>query len=765
MATIIYDSITYNVVYVDPLDKPAGDGSTPATALSTLPSTLTNYTCYLIRRTTDADTLGVQLQATKNSGKTHIMFLGMPDSKSDLYSQIEQDAKTAWGNDLGMYARIRCNSPSGANGSESTNYVPFFENNIKMLYCENCYFFRDDKDSGGSAQLSASNYHYPIFYFSSDNSTDRKLIWRNCKFSYAQYSLDSDDWLNSNSTIYTDSTTYPQYKCSAYLDCYSAHTIIFKDCIINSVESSANASYDSYTRSQSHGGIFLRRRCRNFVLEGCQINKLPYGQHSSYIDYGYHAPICVEYNIEWNSNDYATRTILRNNEFNYILYTGRSNYYAPWIVYCQACDVLAQNNTVKLKRMSGFTTASYNCYSDDWRSILYFRYNRTSLKIDGVYCDMSSNSYIKPSGWAILWCEDIPPCCISMPNTIIKNVNIKFPASPNRSTGVDITRFTRSASLYNSTPDWSSRYLNDGYFNPANEFLCENVTVIAPRHNGYGVSLTRNGLKTDTLQCRLYMNSSVLQVNNLYNYYPELTSIYAFNNSYIKVGNFIADLTKYIGMRQFQLDTFSSAYVTSSNVMPYDENANSTGHIYGASLTRVCLNTIESGQFFQRNPMSFAKSWSSVRTGSTALASLKLYSNVYANNMYPLIIGNYPYKGIEITPATLGKKILTCYCAHGLFSLNELQGGSTKFWLEVHTPEIQSDESIKYFVTDSLGKDFIADTSTWSGTTAVTPFKIEVPIEVKELTVPVEVKIYYSWYGTAGFVYVDPDIKLVDVVE
>lgn len=768
MATIVYDSVTYTVKYVDPIDKPAGDGSTVATALSTLPSALTNYTCYLIRRSTDADNLGVQIQATRNSGKTHIMFLGMPKEDSDLYSQVEQDAKTAWGNDSGKYARVRCNCPAGANSNTSTNYVPFYENSIKMLYCENCYFFRDDKDSGGVNTLSANGYHYPMFYFDSDNATDRKLIWKNCKFSYAQYELENDDWLNSNSTIYSDSSTYPQNKCNAYLDCYSANTICFKNCIFNSVESNAQPYYDNYYYSQCHGGVLLRRRCRNFILEDSQINRLPFNHNGSYNDYTFYAPFCIEYNgPEWSTNDFATRATIRNNEFNYILFTGRTNYYSPWMLTCQSCDVLFQNNTFKLKRMSGYNTSSYNCYSDAWKPTFYFNWNRTSLKIDGLKCDMSNNSYIKLSSWPILWCENMVPCCMSTPSDYVRNIDIRFPSSPNRYVGQDILRFNRNtSSTYNSNTNSTNGYITDGYFNQINEFLCENIYIDAQAHTAYGVSLTRTGMKTDTLHCKIYLNNAVAQVNTLYSDRPASPpAVHEGNNSYLKVDNFIVDLTRYTGVRQIQTDALSSAYITTSNVMPYDENAVSTGHIYGSNINMVCLNTIESGQFFARNASTFAKSWSTIRTGSTSLASLKLYANAYNSNIYPLVIGAPPYKGIEITPATLGKKILTCYCARGLFTNNELQGGTTKLWLEVRTPEIQTDESVHYDVTDSFAKDFVSDISTWSGTTAVTPFKIEVPIEVKELTVPIEVKIYYMWYGASGFVYIDPDIRLVDIVE
>lgn len=756
MATIVYDNVTYTVKYVDPINTPAGDGSTVATALSTLPSTLTNYTCYLIRRTTDEDNLGVDLQRTRNSGKTHIMLLGMPYPDSDLYDQIEQDAKTAWGNDPGIYARIRCNTPT-ANTTVADGAI-FYENSIKTLYCENCYFYRDANG------VTAQSYLWSIFYIDGENYTDRSLIWNHCKFSYTQYDLESDDFLANNSTI--TQNNYSEVKCGSYAYIHSAKNIILKDCIINYVGVWDNywdygEAYRSWNRC-----FYIPNRCDNFLMDGGQINRLNFrsrsGATSQYV------PISIERNRQ---DGICTKSTFRNVTLNLIMMTNTSDCYNPYMIFSQSADVVLENIHCNIKHMRNYNTSSYgmNMNTDNDYAMIWLSCSRNSLRVNGVYMNMENRTDIKISGFPVLLVDSAPVSNSGNPSCCIKNIDFRFPQSIHRNVGCEIFRVERSTYGWMTDNAWSYVRFDDNYRNHSiaflNNYLITDTYISSPAHTNWGVSIHRVGMKTDTLNCKVFASSCPVQLNSLYNYRSDSRAFRGDYACYLKCGTFTANPSYYHGQRQIDLDGRSAAYITTSNVMPYDENCISSNYACAANCNLICLNTIESGQFFARNPMVFAKSWSSIRTGSTALASLKLYSNVYNNPIYPLCIGAAPYRGLEVTPATLGKKILTVYCARGLFNNSEIERAPFKFWIEAHVPEIQPDETVDYYVTTSFGKMFKTDTSTWSGTTAVTPFKIELPIEVKELTVPIDVKLYYSWYGTSGFVYVDPDIRLTDVIE
>ena len=48
----------------------------------------------------------------------------------------------------------------------------------------------------------------------------------------------------------------------------------------------------------------------------------------------------------------------------------------------------------------------------------------------------------------------------------------------------------------------------------------------------------------------------------------------------------------------------------------------------------------------------------------------------------------------------------------------------------------------------------------WVNDTDLTQMVLELPIDIDEVK-PVDVRVYFSWYAAGGFVYLDPDIKLM----
>ena len=66
------------------------------------------------------------------------------------------------------------------------------------------------------------------------------------------------------------------------------------------------------------------------------------------------------------------------------------------------------------------------------------------------------------------------------------------------------------------------------------------------------------------------------------------------------------------------------------------------------------------------------------------------------------------------------------------------------------------------FVSEAIG--WQSDNSTWSGDTNLRTYKCEIPIEVFTLDEPIDVKIWFNWYSVNGYVYVDPDFKLTDII-
>ena len=108
----IWKVTEYNVIYVDPSIGTAGDGSTPALALTDLPSEasgLQENTCYLIRRT---DGTACNLPSGTNNSLRRLLLMGMPFPSDPLHEFVPAEAKAAWGLDTARYANIRATSSS-----------------------------------------------------------------------------------------------------------------------------------------------------------------------------------------------------------------------------------------------------------------------------------------------------------------------------------------------------------------------------------------------------------------------------------------------------------------------------------------------------------------------------------------------------------------------------------------------------------------------------------------------------------------------------
>lgn len=769
MTKIVYDTNEYNIVYIDPTIAVAGDGTSAAQALVDFPSALTDYTCYLVRRTDD--TYLVDLPRSINIGLTHIILLGMPRSSENFYDQLDDEVKTLWGSDSYPYAQICCNVNSENNNIN--DLTVFYENNIRTLLCENCCFFRDDRG------IRAYRYRSSIFYFNSDNRL-RNLLFKNCKFTYTQYDIDNQDFLDNNSDVPNNTSKYPQCKATAYLYAYNANTLLFEKCIINHV-----CSHSSYSNSTYNWGtqfwreaIVLAYGAHNFIIKDSQLNHFQ-RQYNEYNGMG--ESIYCGINLQANESDnnynrFSNNIIFNNFTVNLIYGTTCTNMRYEEVVSLRAGEISLQNIRINFKNMKGYNTKSYNFSEDiDAGYGVFYVQARSKLVVDGVQADLTTNPNVQVNMFPLLWL--IPSYCSpGNPGSYVKNIDIRFPKNPDRWYDnyarwiIDLEANNSFFRNRDNEPNWYNIYYDSQgtdmfvLTNPYKTFVAEDIYVYAPQAYN-GIYLYHTALKTKNLETSVYLNSAALEIDTLKHFRKDTPGLTLANNSYAKCNNYITDLDEFIGKEQVSCSSMSSCYIVNSNVMPYDEYSPLGVNEINRQSQFVCLNVIEPGQYFSRNTHTFCKAWSVTREGSTSQASLKLYNNTYTTRRsYPLVIGASPYKGFEITPATLGKKLLVCYCARSLFEGSELEHAGDVFWIEVLCKNTLEDQTRTDYYS-SFGKMFTDDNSSWSGTADLTPFRIEVPIEIKDLTQKVEVKLHYNWYSPAGFVYVDPDIRLIDVVE
>lgn len=748
MATLNYNTIEYNVVYIDPTLATAGDGSTPETALITLPNPLVNNTCYIMRRTSEETV--IDMPQTKNSGLTHIILLGMPTSESQFYPIIPDDVKIAWGSDTYKYANVRMNVASYT--TTPANNQCFYENSMEQLIVENCYFFRD-ANSG-----SAYQYLGMMFYLGKGSYT-QDILFTNCKFGYATYNIEDDDYLATNETVPTDTSKYPQGKCAGYVYVYTAETLKFDRCIFNWVtynyRNTENAEY--YKCNEI---INVREGAKEFYLINSELNRLNLQAITDFNSATHSTGIITEF----NKNNYSDKTIIKDFTLNYIFCKSLSSHTGQRCLTINSNYTEIENVKVNFKKMMNYDVSSLDFTGTN---PLIGIYNiRNALRVNNIVCDATKDESLSFSGIPVFFTEgNMYP--ISSPESYVKNITAKFPKEPVRiiPTSNNVLSFAGTHYGYNSDGDWAYNSQSvSQYHNYAKACICDNINVEAYKHKGQALYLYMVGARTDHIDGKVSINHSVLDVNKINSFYSEGTNITITGNSYLKCNEYKADISRYTGKVNMSV-TYppSSVWINKSNVLLFNDVADTTNTPGAKNMVYYCPNYITDGQYIARNPHTFAKSWTVTRTGSNSTASLRFNNNTLSSNPYPLVIGMYPTKGIQLVPSSTGKHQLSCYIALKNFDITEYANMSNRLWLEIEVPETLEDGTAITHTYTTKGICWTPDTSTWAGDSDLTTYKIALPIDIKEITNPVNVKISYSLYSVLGFTYLDPDIKLTKI--
>lgn len=761
MSTIAYDGITYSVMYIDPSIETAGDGSTPATALSNFPDVLVDNSMYVIRRT--PETSYTSMKNTGNIGLKNILLIGMPKDKSDFfYNLMETSAIEAWGNDAAAnYANVRMDSSSypsdSANGIvRNTTGQVFCENSILTFYANNCYFYRSS--DGASA---ASDLHMMFYFGSQINSS---IIFEGCKFGYTQYDFDKKDFRANNTDVSTDASTYPQYKCTGYVYIDFARNVRINNCIINQCTAIKDRTYYSYNSNRPKRMGIAIQDCRQFEFTNNKIYKLfrDYDNTNTSEDYFYRTI---------SQGGTRGRSYYNNNVLNYIFSSKTSNVRYISMIEDFMQNVEFKNTTVNFYKMKDTNLTSLNLYTsnnDNSDAIVNIRNAKIQIRLQNLNCDNSENEdglYFKGLPVLYVWYNNLG--MPGNPASYIKNVNCKFKHNANISIrNSDIICLTSPNAQWNDN-EWNTDYISQLSWNPSKTIIATDIHVDAPLNGGYAFNLYHAGVKTDYVGGRVYLNCSSLTADKIYNHFVSNAGLNVYGNSFLKAGEYEVNQDGYVGAVHLACNRNkdTSVWVGKSNARLFYENTSNNLYNNSQCSVLVCPNYLTEGQFFARNETYLAKSWNVTRTGSNSAASIKFYNNtVNSYDTWPLYIGMEPTSGIEIVPSTVGKKMLTCYIALKNFHETDLPKCSRKCGVAVNVPETLADGTVTEHVYTSTGK-LRPDDSTWSNDTDLTTYRFEIPIEVKDVTNPIDVKLWYNWYDVDGFVYFDPDIKLTDIAQ
>ncbi len=170
-----------------------------------------------------------------------------------------------------------------------------------------------------------------------------------------------------------------------------------------------------------------------------------------------------------------------------------------------------------------------------------------------------------------------------------------------------------------------------------------------------------------------------------------------------------------------------------------------------------CNNEGEEGHFCFRCPNGIADTWSVHRTGGGA-AALKLYNNNY-NTTRTMVLGRKPFKGMELLPTTSGRHLLKMHIAYKGYT-----NDSDMFRRLMISASVRDSDGHDRIYWSTLHGRWVDDSaSEWINDENLTQKCLEIPLDLVENN-PVDVRIYFCWFSSSGFVYIDPALELEPVV-
>ncbi len=755
MTTMKYEGVDYNVVYIDPSAETNGDGTTYSTAMNAFPSSYTDKTVYLIRRTEETSKLS--MPKSGNAGLQYVMFLGMPREDQQLYTLLDDaGVKEAWKDETAKYANLLMNSDAYANKDSTTNVV-YYEESNRVFIALNCYFFRDN--DGASA--GGNDYVNHMIYISSGST---KFEW--CKFGYTQYDLDNDDYLANNTDIDQNISKYPQFKAKRYFY-VKGNECVFNNCIVNTVDSCNTSSSQIAPDNMDYSRWSIRISTTNCYVSKCTFNKYSISRYANYNPY--FSSVCL----------YSTNTNVEDCKINVI----NPCLDLQTLYICNdAGKVKVHNINISAKGFKNYDikTFSRKIDSDSYKILfinkqdLYGGYGFIQkVNIDNIKADFSKGS-VKLYAAPVLDIRGLPYWDHGNPSSYIKNIDIKFANEDgvysDYGNAVYITSLD-SHHDFNTTNAWPSGALNmaSQYSqNMGKSYLIDNINIEAPYCTADVLNLQGVAAKNVTLNGGVYLKAATLEATKIYNNIGSRRAIGIDANSYLRCHEYEVNTNNkdylYTGNRQITL-TYGdpiSIYVDRTNAILFDNTFNSTANSSARYCSWICPNYIQNGQFYGRNESVFAKTWNVVRTGSTAQASVRFSNNGNTNSNW-LVIGDEPYKGFVVKPTATGAKKLIAYFALKNIADNDIPLVSRDFVLDVRVPELDADGNVSYNHVYSSEYIMQEDNSTWSNDSDLKTYKFELPVEIKDLTNDIEVAVSYRHYSALGVLYFDPDIKLTDI--
>lgn len=686
-------NVEFSVLYVDPSRSTNGNGSSPATAMNQLPTSVTglqNNTCYLIRRT--AETKALTLPSGTNNSITNLAFIGMPMASDELWELMPTEAKTVWGADAAEYANIQTTS------SSCSLQLPY----IQHFLMHGVYLFRNGVDAGAYL-LRFNNTSDYIGCFSFDH----------CKF--GSKGIDAD--LNTYKTELTAS------RLCGYVYIYYARMVSIANTVINH----AALGYSSYPH-----GIYCKW-ADVMNVENVEVFSLA-GSNSSQ---AYPLMLADTYaeGVECNIHN-LTQTIRLN---------GTSGQYVPQLLLVQGYVSLVVKG-VKVKTgepLSANRPTSYQIYT----ALLNFQ-NVYELSMDDI--DLEYKDCWNMRAQAINVSRSYTSTYVPGCDKHLKNIKVRL-ASEN-GIGASLSYENASASG-SSNAAVAFEFSNDNAYVRAKCVQVDSIQIVAPRCKALYAECVR--LTNGEFEGSIHLKGTVADIKSLKTWFPG-KALNAYDGTHVRVRELVCN-TENLDYGFNEDPAVGTSFSDNGNV--FVDKSNTGLRPMAASTSRAehiyqgvgCNNEGAEGHFAFRCANGLCDTWSVHRQGGGASA-LKIYNNAYSNGG-TMVLGRRPFNGMEILPTTTGRHILTAHIAcKGFAKVEELY---RHFIISVEVGG-------KTYYSTLHGRWVDDAASVWVNDSDLKQLKLELPLDIVE-TKPVNVRVYFSWYASGGFVYLDPDIGLENV--
>ena len=587
---------------------------------------------------------------------------------------------------------------------KSTVYNGAFQMpNIRHFILHRVYLFRDN--------INADNY---IFYFYNGNDYRACISIDHCKFGSKGLDVDSNDYAGGPVTA---------SRLKSYMYIYYARILSISDLTMNfTVTGNTSNAY----------GIYCR------FAEILHVEDVRIYSPMSYTSSGYYALYLSD------RSDEGIECVIRN-VTQKVFFNGTYEY-IPCMLIVQGY-LNAKIHDLKMEMGTALSEARpSNLFINN--TIVYLNYLR-EYSVKNITVNLPDCWRCNSPAFRMSSCYSgtyIPGI-----EKEVRNVSIILAEENGIGSPINYSEAKNSGSSYVAAYLEFSNRDCDVY---AKTPIVDNLTVIHPR--GRSLYIYNARLTNATLKGAMSCYYTVADIDLLETWFPGYV-LWAYDGSHVRV----KDLRVNIDNPEYlyaQEPAIGTTYSNRANIFADKSNVSlhpltcydrEDYYIYQGF---TCNNEGEDGHFCQRTPNGICDTWSVRRVGGSS-AALKLYNNS-CNTMRTMVLGRRPFKGMQLLANTTGRHLLKMHIAYKGYP------DDTDMFrrLIVSATVKREDGDVTYFST-LHGRWADDSESLWTNDDNLTQKCLELPLDLPN-SEPVDVRIYFAWYSSSGFVYIDPAVTL-----